>query len=373
MPRFSAWTDHKSLAKTFTMGNFSGILLIMMSIALTLSIVHQSLNKPFGATQYIILILTVFLCSIIGSNSHLKSSGMGTSIWCIFLGILLRLIFYKGTVWFKSSTYDLEFFIKISIVLLSINLKEIGVIGAKALVVSWVETLLIIPIVYSIGYYLVKMCKEEALVTAAGVCICGSSAAMTIGDCVKVDKEALTSLIAVMSLLTIPCIPTLPLANVSDTILGSWIGGSVDSTGAVLASASLRSTEAAKVAIIIKMLQNIIIGVVALFVTFIWNKSCNIGILWTKLPKFVLGFILVAIITTVLPDYVVKRTSDNSFVISEWFAAISFVIIGFEIDILNIWSRIKAYKHIILLYVIGQTIDLSTTFGVSYLFMGVVK
>lgn len=104
-----------------------------------------------------------------------------------------------------------------------------------------------------------------------------------------------------MSLLTIPCIPTLPFANVDDSVLGAWIGGSVDSTGAVLASAGLRNSDCAHIAIIIKMLQNILIGVIALFVTFLWNKTCQAKILWTKFPKFVLGFSVVALITTFLP------------------------------------------------------------------------
>lgn len=43
--------------------------------------------------------------------------------------------------------------------LLAINLRSIGVIGAKALMVSWVETIIIIPIIYCIGHYLIKMDK----------------------------------------------------------------------------------------------------------------------------------------------------------------------------------------------------------------------
>lgn len=58
----------------------------------------------------------------------------------------------------------------------------------NGLMVSWVETLAIIPVIFGIGWYLVGLAKEEALVTAAAVSICGSSAAMTIGDCVKIDK-----------------------------------------------------------------------------------------------------------------------------------------------------------------------------------------
>lgn len=85
-----------------------------------------------------LLVATVFVCGIIGSNTLLKASGMGTSIWCIFFGIALRLVLYKVYLWVKASIYDLEFFIKAGIVLLAINLNGIGVVGAKALMVSWV-------------------------------------------------------------------------------------------------------------------------------------------------------------------------------------------------------------------------------------------
>lgn len=138
MPKFIPWTETADLKKTFSMVNFSSLLLIMTGIAITMTVVHQSLGKPYGAIQYVLLLSTVFVCGIIGSNTLLKSSGMGTSIWCIFFGIALRLILYPIYADIKSKIYDLEFFIKAGIVLLAINLKGIGVVGAKALMVSWV-------------------------------------------------------------------------------------------------------------------------------------------------------------------------------------------------------------------------------------------
>lgn len=62
-----------------------------------------------------------------------------------------------------------------------------------------------------------------------------------IGDCVKVKRELITILVSSLLILTIPCIPALPLAPVSNTVLGVWIGGSLDNTSAVLASAAIRS------------------------------------------------------------------------------------------------------------------------------------
>lgn len=70
-------------------------------------------------------------------------------VWCIIIGIM-----YKNSIGrcFKinKSLLSLEFFIKISIVLLAINLRNVLVGGAKVLVVAWVETIILFITVYLI-------------------------------------------------------------------------------------------------------------------------------------------------------------------------------------------------------------------------------
>lgn len=94
----------------------------------------------------------VFLCSLIGSFRTLFNIGMGTAIWCIFFGVIFRLLSKDATGFmplgnsiiifnFISKLLNtLEFYIKISIVLLAVNLKDVLIVGAKALIVGWVET-----------------------------------------------------------------------------------------------------------------------------------------------------------------------------------------------------------------------------------------
>lgn len=120
------------------------------------------------------------------------------------------------------------------------------------------------------------------------------------------------------------------------------------------------------------MLQNILIGLIVLGITGIWNKTYQMRILWDKFPKFIAGFVLVGVITTLLPEGIIYSVVDNSFVLSEWFSSISFVLIGMDIDIFSLWDKANTYKYMLLLYLIGQTIDITSTFCVSYLMFTVI-
>jgi uncharacterized membrane protein YadS len=94
-------------------------------------------------------------------------------------------------------------------------------------------------------------------------------------------------------------------------LAGAWLGGTVDNTGSVVAAGELIGREAMYVAATIKMIQNIMIGVIAFGVAAYWclkvepDRACAVGgapmkftasgaayEIWYRFPKFILGFIL---------------------------------------------------------------------------------
>lgn len=150
-----------------------------------------------------------------------------------------------------------------------------------------------------------------------------------------------------------------------DRIVGAWIGGSVDSTGAVIATASLVSLNLLQCAAVIKMLQNLLIGPVALVVAGVYAGEFRARIIWDKFPKFVIGFIIVAIATTFLPN--ANTLAANSFIVSEWFSALSFVMIGFDIDFNEIPKYFADGKKILMFYIVGQTFDIGLTLIAAWL------
>merc|ERR1712238_526761 len=59
--------------------------------------------------------------------------------------------------------------------------------------------------------------------------------------------------------------------DMDDRVAGAWIGGSVDQTANVVASAAIVSEEAAEVAAIVKMVLNSGLGILATTISFWWQ------------------------------------------------------------------------------------------------------
>ena len=374
-PVIPIWENYSTLQDSFTLHRaISWIILIFFTI-ISVIIIHFVMNRKIVVNFYLVILLIVFTSNIVGNNMFLRSNGFGASIWCIIFGAVFRIINKKTDILVKS-VLSLEFFIKVAIVLLAINLNEIAIVGWKGLIVAWIETVLLLVFIYWVGVSILKMDSTEALIVAVGLSICGSSAVVSIQHSINVSEKIVYSMICLMSIFTIPFIPLLPFLgkhfNFTDTLIGVWIGGSIDSTGAVAASGVLGGINILHIAIILKMLQNILIAPITLIVTVIWTQEYKIYLLWQKFPKFVLGFVLVAIITTLLPFSLQKDVVNNTFIISEWFSSVSFVLIGMGIDLLNLDIQFNDRQRMIILYVFGQTLDTFTTLGVAYIMYSVI-
>jgi len=349
--------------------------LTVLGTFVTVGVAHHCMGMAQTFLDYLFIFVLAVFCKVLGSNSNMRDYGFGDSFWAIILGLVFGNIARSLFKMEFLTVLNLEFFIKIGIVLLAMDATQFVEVGPKGLVVAWVETVIILLGIQGFGIYVLKMDRTEAVVTAAGVSICGSSAAMAIGETIKAPKEMLMSLITVMSLFTVPLIPLVPLFarnyGLEPATAGAWIGGSVDSTGAVIAAASLGGEDTLHSAVIIKMLQNLIIGPITLACTMIFHHTYRLGVLWEKFPKFVLGFVVVCAGTTILKAFKYD-VAGNSFITSEWFSAISFVLIGIDIDIFTIRAQLVEYKKVWVLYVLGQILDTFTTLGVAYLIFTVL-
>jgi hypothetical protein len=80
-----------------------------------------------------------------------------------------------------------------------------------------------------------------------------------------------------------------------------------------------------------------------------------------------------AIITTVLPPALRTQVASNSFIVSEWFSSIAFILIGYEINLAGVKRDMNIPWRLIFCYLIGQLLDILTTFGFSYAMFTAVK
>eukprot|EP01087_Luapelamoeba_hula_P008838 TRINITY_DN2242_c1_g1_i1.p2 TRINITY_DN2242_c1_g1~~TRINITY_DN2242_c1_g1_i1.p2 ORF type:complete len:733 (-),score=124.68 TRINITY_DN2242_c1_g1_i1:643-2841(-) len=294
--------------------------------------------------------------------------------------------------WLSCVSLD-EFFIKVSLVVLIADLASSpGVIG-RAMISGWIDTPIVLVITILVGKYVFRLGDDHTYPLAASLSVCGASAANAVGSAIGAGKEAVGYAIAVMALFTVPLIPIQPLVfnkalasalGLTDDTGGAWIGGSIDTTGAVVASADIISSEAKDTAATVKMLQNCIIGPICLVMALTTagppskaasEASSGIGrkivrklrILWDRFPRFVLGFFCVSLFFSFAVPEGEWQDGMKALcgVASAWFETMGFAAIGINIRITEMLKSVKAIR-LIPLYIFGQTLDLVLTMVMAW-------
>lgn len=404
------------------------VLFLICSSMLSIHFINKTKkyeDKKNPTVVGLIFVSTIaFLSILIGNQQSLKSNGIGSAMWSIFFGLLFSNVIFRGyhlwkthgyeelrldtesqltrkskwvepciPEWLKDCVLD-EFFIKISLVLLAMDLMAAKDTIVPSMLVAWIDTPILVMIIYFIGVKLFKIEDDYSLIMAAAVSVCGSSAANAVGTTIGATKDQMNYPIAIMSFFTVPMIPLMPIFfehvfqesfGWTEEQGGGWIGGSVDSTGAVIASASMLGEDAKSSAAIVKMLQNCLIGPICLIIIIARQYSSSkdpeetpinagippkkigiVSMLWERFPKFVLGFFLVCGLLTAATDSDWKtRTISTCLAFSSWFETIGFVCIGLNIQIGEMISKMGVLK-LIPLYVTGQLLDCVTTAIAAY-------
>lgn len=340
---------------------------------------HYMLKKTFNIEAYAVVLLVAVTARAIGDYTTLAHSGLTASLWGILIGIGLRT--FVGVDLKEKGVVSGEYFVKVGVTLLAMDFTSIVKIGLPGLMVAWGDTLIVLSIGTAIGVYVMQFPVRDAIVVAGATSICGSSAATALSSSLHpkdFKDEVCRTIIALMGLFNAPLMPLMPLlktlAHVKPAVVGAWIGGSIDSTGQVTASAQMGGDTVLKTAVIVKMAQNILIGPLCLLFTALFQHSFDPNILVSKFPLFVVGFIVTsAVITTILntdstPQRLQDNAIDNCWAMSEWLTLLGFACIGLEIDLRAFMSKKNEKQHAVLVtYLFIQSIDIATTFGWAWL------
>jgi uncharacterized membrane protein YadS len=221
--------------------------------------------------------------------------------------------------------------------------------------------------------------------------VCGVSAAIATAAACKAKKEELSLAIGLSLTFTVGMMVVMPAVikavNMDETIAGAWLGGTIDSTGAVAAAGALVGKQALEVATTIKMIQNILIGVIAFAVSVYWvsvverdpnGKRLGIGEIWKRFPRFILGFFLASVVFSALfstltggPELIDAMTKGTTIPLRSWLFCLAFVSIGLETNFRELAPYLKGGKALTL-YVVGQTLNLCLTLAMAWLMFRVV-
>ncbi len=338
-----------------------------------------------------VFVFTLF-AAVLGKQSTMGGYGLNTEVWAIILGMVIANT--VGTPKWVNPGVQVEYFIKTGLVCLGAEVlfSKLLAIGIPGIFVTWFVTPVVLVTTYIFGQKVLKMESKTLNITiSADMSVCGTSAAIATASACGAKKEELT--LAVGLSLTFTAIMMIVIPTVAnalgfpEVLAGAWIGGTVDSTGAVAAAGALIGPTAMQVAATIKMIQNILIGVTSFFVAVYWTtkveaipgQKVSVMEIWHRFPKFVLGFLVASIIAsswyTTLGDMdgvnLQSALFNNGLLtmtkgVKSWCFALAFLAIGLATDFRVLRHYFKGGKPVIL-YVCGQSFNLALTLLMAYI------
>jgi uncharacterized integral membrane protein (TIGR00698 family) len=245
-----------------------------------------------------------------GKSHHLVLPNIEYVLWAILIGLLIANTIGVPN-FFRRGVATYEFWLKTGIVLLGARfiLGDVAKLGGIALLLVFVEIALGLAFMTYLGKAFHLKPKLVSLL-AVGSSICGVSAIIAAQGAIEADEEDSSFAIAAILALGAISLFAFPLIghalHLSDRAYGVWTGLAVDNTAETAAAGALYSDAAGKVAVLVKTCRNAMIGFVVLGYAIYWaSKGQAAGIqnkaafLWTKFPKFVLGFLLISLLASV--------------------------------------------------------------------------
>ncbi len=375
-----------SLPKTLTTSADLINAVYMFGFVLILTYVTlAALRRPVKGTFVSLLFIfgITLLAQLTANIPIIKEWGFESVFFAVIYGLVLNNCF-KLPDWLKRAVNS-EFYIKVGIICLgsTILFGEMMKSGAFGLAQSFI-------VVFTVWYFCFWVGKkmnvdpEMGTMLSSAVSICGVSAAIATCGVINGDNKKLSYVVSLVLIIAIPMMYLLPwlagLMNLSPEVAGAWIGGTIDTTGAVAAAGSLIEDPAAEqTAIIVKSSQNVLLGLAAFFISMMWayrgtNKDVrpSAGLIWERFPKFVVGMIIASLVFSFFlsPD-MAKTVGKVTKGFQNTLFSVAFVCIGLETRIKDIFG--KENRVPLKVFLTAQTFNIFVTLVIAYLIFGVIK
>lgn len=369
---------------------------LALGILFSLAKSWQGENGRKFFVGFIGVFLLATIAYVFAANAVAKAYNLEYALWALGIGLLISNT--VGTPRWLTPAARTEFFIKTGLVLLGaeVLMSRLMALGLPGVCVAWVVTPIVLISTYWFGQRVLKLeSRSLNMVISADMSVCGVSAAIASAAACKAKKEELSLAIGMSLSFTVVMMVILPIVikaiGLGEYVGGAWLGGTIDSTGAVAAAGAVLGDKALEVAATVKMIQNILIGVAAFGIATYWvthvepgeekgesGKRPGLSEIWIRFPKFILGFIAASIVFSILhgtmengPEFVTAIIKGSSKTFRGWLFCLAFVSIGLETRVKELAKHVKGGKPV-LLYLCGQTLNLILTLAMAYLMFGVL-
>ncbi|MGQ4556261.1 putative sulfate exporter family transporter [Halobellus sp. GM3] len=227
------------------------------------------------------------------------------------------------------------------IVLMGASVSLGSLLAGGAVVLAFVVAVAAFTIVFLevIARNALGICERLGSLLAAGTSICGVSAVAAVAGSIDADEGTIAyaaGTVLLFDAVTLALYPAVGSAlAIPDRVFGVWAGVSMFSTGPVVAAGFAHSEIAGQWATVTKLGRNALIGLVVLAYAAYYagrGTDSNPGVraLWAEFPKFVLGFLALAVAASVGVFSAGQVTAlEHAY---NWLFLIAFVGLGTELQ-----------------------------------------
>ena len=320
-----------------------------------------------------------WLSQVIAGHASLSAYGLEYVLFALVIGLVLG----HATplrFWFPEAV-QAEYFIKIGLVILGATVVFSELVGAGF--IGIIQALVVVISVWFFSFWLCRRLRvddEFAALLSSAVSISGVSAAIAACGAIQGDRRKLSYVTSLVLVVAVPMMVVMPLiaraVGMPEAVAGAWLGGTLDTSAAVVAAGKMISGQARNAAVVVKLSQNVLIGVAAFLLTVWWTvskggsrQSTGFAVIWERFPKFVLGFMAVSFLFSFVLDAEAVASTKGVLTAmrTAWFA-MAFVCIGLETSVRDLVSTDEGRPA--LAFLGGQAFNIVVTLVVAYLLFG---
>ncbi len=351
-PKIAKWTH---LSAAFPQGidtiETAIVLCLTMGVLTYIGGIFMKFDLKRYIPGFILIFLLTFVAMVVSKQSFINKWGISYVLFALVFGLIIS-NFFKVPQFLKAGGQT-EYFVKIGLVCMGATIMFSVVL--KAGVFGVAQALLVATTVWFMTYWICRkfrISEKFSAIIATANSICGVSATIAAGGALEGDSKEISYMIAwvlVCAVVLIIIMPPIAIwLDLPTNMAGAWLGGVIDNTGAVIAAGEMvgggKSKAAVDAAAMVKMAQNVLIGIAA-FLMALWatisldknddTEKPSFMEVWYRFPKFVIGFMIASFVVSFFVEPVMGTDIATAAAKSckgyrDWFFAMCFVSIGLE-------------------------------------------
>lgn len=386
---FSTWGNGKNILDQ--LNNDLLVKLLRTYLVLAVLFTAGAWLKRENPIKFLLAFTALFILAIIVRVISAEYTFNRYLEWAFF-ALLVGLLIANTTgvpTWLKPAVQT-EYYIKAGLVMMgfSVLFSNIVNFGLYGLGIAWLVTPIVILFMWWLGIYVLKIDNKPFVITiATATSVCGTSAAIASAAASRAKKEDLSLAVSISIIFTVIMMVFEPVIiralGINELMGGALIGGTVDSTGAVTVAGTALGKLAQTSAVLVKSIQNILIGFIAFAVAVFFatrvekdsnpDREVTAADIWYRLPKFILGFFAASIIASFVFLPAVGKANVNAInkVLDQyknWAFVLAFTSIGLDTNFRELKGSLASGKALTL-YIVGQLFNIVLTFAAVYILL----